>query len=70
MLHHFGVGVLVSLSLLKEGTEIIEYGKVEGRQEIKKGRNKKGKCKIKRNWCSSNFVAFDIVQCLAIHRRN
>jgi len=34
----------VSFSLSKEGTEIIEYVKVEGRQEIKKGGNEKGKC--------------------------
>lgn len=60
----------MSLSLSKEGTEIIEYGKFEGRQEIKKGRNKKGKCKIKRKWRSSNFVVFYTDQCLDIHCRN
>jgi len=39
---------LVSLSLSKGGTEIIEYVKVEGRQEIKKGRSKKGKYKTRK----------------------
>jgi hypothetical protein len=34
----------------------MEYVKDEGRKEIIKGRNKEGKCKIKRKWCSSNFV--------------
>lgn len=60
----------MSFSLSKEGTEIIEYVKVEGRQEIKKGGNKKGKYKIRRKWCSSNFVVFYIVQCIAVHCRN